>query len=454
MSFFQRGGLGVAGEEVEEVGHVLAQVGRRREERQVGVDAGRLRVVVAGAEVDVAAQPGPLAAHHQRHLAVGLEAEQAVDHVDARLLEPPRPGDVVGLVEARLDLDDGGDLLAVLGGPGEGAHEGAVAAGPVQGLLDGEDVGVVGGLLDEADHRVEGLVGVVEQHLAGGDGLAHRRPLLEGLGEHRRPGLLAQLGARVGVAELEQVLDLERGGDPVDVGGVELERPHQRRDDGVGRRGGDLEPHRGAAIAPPQLVLHRRDQVLRLLLVDLQVPVAGDAEPGGVQDREAGEEVDGVGGDHLVEQAVLDPGLGGQGDEARQHRRHLHHRQQHLHVAPPLPPGPPQDEGHVERLVAELREGVTRVDRQRRQDREHLLREALPRRLDLPGREVPGGDDLVPDPGQRRADLLEPGPVLLRHQGVGALAHRGQHLGREQAVGRRVGHAAGDLLLQARPPGP
>ena len=291
---------------------------------------------------------------------------------------------------------------------------------------------------------------MVEQHLAGGDGHAHRHPVLEGPGRNGRPRLLPQLRTRVGVAELEQVLDLERAGDAVDVGRLELERSHQRRDDGVGRAGGDLEPHRRAAIAAPQLLLDRRDQVLRLLLVDLQVPVAGDTEAGGVQDGEAREEVAGVGGDHLVEQAVLDPGVGRQAHEARQHRRHLHHRQQHLHVAPPLPAGPPQDQGHVERLVAQLRERMARVDGEGGEDREDLLREALPRRLGLPGREVLGSDQLVARPGERRPDLLEPGPVLLRHQRVGPAGDGSQHLGRQQAVGRRVGHATGDLLLQAR----
>ncbi len=88
---------------------------------------------------------------------------QAVDHVHAVLLEPARPGDVVRLVEAGLDLHERRDLLAVLGRPGERPDERAVAAGAVERLLDGEDVRVFGGLLDEADDRLERLVGVVQQ---------------------------------------------------------------------------------------------------------------------------------------------------------------------------------------------------------------------------------------------------------------------------------------------------
>ena len=117
-------------------------------------------------------------------------------------------------------------------------------------------------------------------------------------------------------------------------------------------------------------------------------------------------------------------------------------------------PAAPQDQGDVERLVAQLREGVAGIDRQRREDREDLLREAAAGHLGLLGREVLRRDQLVAGPGQLRPDLLLPGPLLRLDQLVGAGRDRGQHLRREQAVGRRVGHAAGDLLLQARPPGP
>jgi hypothetical protein len=47
---------------------------------------------------------------------VDLHVREAVDDVDARLLERARPLDVPALVEARLQLDDADALLAVLGG--------------------------------------------------------------------------------------------------------------------------------------------------------------------------------------------------------------------------------------------------------------------------------------------------------------------------------------------------
>ena len=102
------------GQVVEEVGDVGGDVLVGREEAEVLVDAGGDGVVVAGAEVDVAAQPPGLAPDDQRRLRVDLEAGEAVDDVDARLLEGARPLDVAALVAARLDLDEADGLLAAL----------------------------------------------------------------------------------------------------------------------------------------------------------------------------------------------------------------------------------------------------------------------------------------------------------------------------------------------------
>ena len=88
---------------------------------------GRDRVVVAGAEMDVGAEPSRLAAHHQRDLGVGLELDEAVDHLDAGALQVARPLDVGFLVEARLELDQRGDGLAGLGRLDQGRDDRAVS---------------------------------------------------------------------------------------------------------------------------------------------------------------------------------------------------------------------------------------------------------------------------------------------------------------------------------------
>ena len=78
------GAAAVAGQVVEEVGQVGAEVGISGEEADVLVEPGRRRVVVAGADMAVAPDPARLGPNHQRRLGVGLQPDEAEDHA-------PRP---------------------------------------------------------------------------------------------------------------------------------------------------------------------------------------------------------------------------------------------------------------------------------------------------------------------------------------------------------------------------
>src|SRR6185437_15661215 len=80
--------------EVEEVGDVGGDVRVGGEHADVLVDPRGRRVVVAGADVDVAAQPVAFPAHDERRLRVDLQIGEAVDDVHARLFERARPFDV------------------------------------------------------------------------------------------------------------------------------------------------------------------------------------------------------------------------------------------------------------------------------------------------------------------------------------------------------------------------
>ena len=68
---------GQAGQDVEQVRDVGADLRADGQQAEVHVQPGRLGVVVAGPDVDVAAQPGPLASDDERRLGVGLEARPA-----------------------------------------------------------------------------------------------------------------------------------------------------------------------------------------------------------------------------------------------------------------------------------------------------------------------------------------------------------------------------------------
>ena len=94
-----------------------------REVAQVGVETGGGRVVVAGSEVNVAADAVVLPADHERCLAVGLEADDAVDHVHAGFLKHPGLVDVVLFIKPSLKLHQSGHLLAVLGSAGQSTDD-------------------------------------------------------------------------------------------------------------------------------------------------------------------------------------------------------------------------------------------------------------------------------------------------------------------------------------------
>ena len=77
----------VAGRQVvEELGEALADRRVARDEAEVAVDARGLRVVVAGAEVRVPAEAVEVPPHDEDHLAVRLQADDAVRDVDSDVI--------------------------------------------------------------------------------------------------------------------------------------------------------------------------------------------------------------------------------------------------------------------------------------------------------------------------------------------------------------------------------
>ena len=267
----------VAGEVVEQLRQVGAEVGIAREHAEVFVGGRRLRVVVAGAEVAVAADPVGLLAHDQQHLGVGLQPDEAVHDVRARLLEHPGPFDVRLLVEARFQLDERDDLLARFRRLHERRDDARlVAAGAVQRLLDREHGVVARGLLDERLHRVrERVVRVVQQDVA----VAHRPEHVAVLAARERRRVLRrerrvlQLGPAQAV-QIPQPVQVERRVDLVHVVRAELELAAQQgqhlgRDVRV-----DLEPYGEAELrALAQRDLHRGEEILGLV-AELDVGVA------------------------------------------------------------------------------------------------------------------------------------------------------------------------------------
>ena len=245
----------------------------------------------------------------------------------AGLLQLAGPLDVGLLVEARLDLDQDQYLLAGLGGVDQRVHDRRVAGGAVQRLLDRQHVGVGGGLVEERLHGGgEGVVRVVQQHVA----LAQRR-------EDVRRRCADSTSARsrwvpatkLGVLQLgpvqpgdrEQAGQVQRPGQRVHLGVLHLQLVDEQVEHPRGDRLLDLQPHRRAEAAPHELLLQRLEQVLRVVLLDLQVLVAGDPEHVVVEHLHAGEQLLQVRGDDVLQGDVA---LRARLQEARQDRRHLH----------------------------------------------------------------------------------------------------------------------------------
>ena len=309
-----------------------------------------------------------------------LQPDEAVDDVASRLFELAGPGDVSALIEPGLDLHHHDDLLARLGRVDQRVDDRRLAAGPVQRLLDRQHPRVVGGLVDQPlDRRGERVVGVLDEDVAFGDGgedavVLGDRP--GGRDERRVPQL-----ADVQVGDGEQPAQVERPGHPVDGPPVDIELGDQLLEY-VGRhRVLDLEPDGGLEPAPHQLPLHGLQQVLGEILVDLEVPDAGDAERVMLDDLHVTEQVGQVRGDDVLDRHV--PVLR-QGQEPGQQRRDLDPGEDGA-----VGPRVRDHDGQVERQAGDERERMGRVHHQRGEHRVDALPEQVTEGVTLVRPRVP-----------------------------------------------------------------
>ena len=240
------------------------------------------------------------------------------------------PVDVRLFVEARLQLDQCDDLLAHLGSPAEGLHDRAVDGGSVQGLLDREHVRVRRGGFDELlDRRHERLVRVVHDDIGASQHLEDVGRRLTVLRQGRRrdgdPRLALQFGAVQAVQRVEP-RDVERDRALVDLILLEVQLARQEFKH-LGRRAGlDLEANTARAPATAQQDrLDLLQEVARLVLLHIQIGVAGDPEHVVRAHLHAGEQPIQVRGDHVFDRD--EPLPVGQREEPRQQRGHLQPRE-------------------------------------------------------------------------------------------------------------------------------
>ena len=90
----------VAGEQIEQLGQILAEGLPASEQTEVAIDAGCARVVIASGEVAIPSNAVGFLPHHQTDFAVGFISHHAVDDMGA-------------------DFFQNGHFLACFGGAGQ-----------------------------------------------------------------------------------------------------------------------------------------------------------------------------------------------------------------------------------------------------------------------------------------------------------------------------------------------
>ena len=219
----------------------------------------------------------PLAANDETNLGVGLQIHEAVDHLRARPLQRPRPANVRLLVEARFELDQGGDRLAGLRRLDERTHDGRVVRGAVERLLDRDHGRVVRRLAQELDHHVEGFVRVVDDDfLVANGGKAVAGEVADALGKADPEAAEPQVRSLVD----DQLLGIDQVEEPVERKDIFLVDPEFGDDEApqiLRHRRVDDEADDRAAAAALERQLEDPHQVLGLFL-DLDLAVADDAE--------------------------------------------------------------------------------------------------------------------------------------------------------------------------------
>ena len=294
---------------------------------------------------------------------MGLQAEHAIGDMDTGLFQSAGPPDVGGLVETGLQLDDDGDLFAVAGGLDEMIDDVGVRRCPIQGHLDGVDLGILRRLADEPDNRgYERLVRVMEQDRAVlADDVEDVVPVLQHDVGDRLVGLLVQFG-NTELAELHQVAHPDHHVGLVNVvllveaqlGGQHS--PMMGVDAGFG-----LETDDRSEFAFAKLGLDHRDKIIGLFLVPLRVGIAGDPEQLDRRNLHSREKVAEAVSHHVFEHDEMVVGANPQESRDTRPNRNLDPRQRQFGFL-----RKPQRDQKIHREVGDEGKGVCRVHRQRR----------------------------------------------------------------------------------------
>ena len=420
----QLGQLALARQVHKHMLDVLGQQGVGRQVADVGVQAGRGRVVVARGQMGVAPYLFALAPGDQHHLGVGLQADHTVNDLGTNRFQHFGPVDVGGLVKARLQLHNGCHFFTLPDGFLQQSHQRRTGTGAVNGLLDRQHRRVVNGFTQEGQHAVKALEGLVDQHVALLQALKERLPHRQLQRVAGGVGRKAQLGRFDPVHQFAQAHQVHRPMDAVQrrLGQVELAQQEVRQMLRATRR--HLQPHRQAVMPVLQALAQGAAQVLDVFLVHRQFRMAGHAELREVPDMAANKQIGQVRADHAGErdkQPAPARHLGRQLDQPRQHTRHLDDGDV---VVAAKGVRTIQVDDEIQRLVGNLRKRMGRVQTDGDQQRAYLLFEILADPMALRGIAFAVRNDLDAQRVESRHQFVVVQRVLAVHQRMGLFGQR------------------------------
>ena len=246
----------------------------------------------------------------------------------------------------------------------------------------------------------------------------------------RNPRLVAEVRPRAALVDLPERAEVEQRVVHVDVVAPELELLQQQVERALRHAAVDLEAHRVGEPAPAlQPGLDRREEVLGLVLLEIEIGVARDPERAPREDLHPREEPLEMGADHLLDRHVA---LAGKRHEAVEQRGNLDARE-----ADRAQLGIAHDHGDVEGEVRHVGERMRGVDRERRQHREDPLLELTGERGAIGGFERGPRQDADAGLGERRRELLREDLLRGAHELEGANADLAELLLGGPAVGGR-----------------
>ncbi len=121
---------------MKQIHHIAGKSRVAGQQPEIGVEAGRLHVIVSRTDMNIRTHAGRLFPDHKRYLAVGLEAAYTERDVSSHAFQFRGPMQIALLIKARFDLHDARDLFSALGGPDQRLDERGIVADSISRHFD------------------------------------------------------------------------------------------------------------------------------------------------------------------------------------------------------------------------------------------------------------------------------------------------------------------------------